>query len=131
MALGKQAKIVQNGELKKLLDYVGRSRHPERDRVIVLLSFKAGMRAKEIAHVTWAMVTDANGELAEEIALTNGASKGKQGGRTIPLHPLLREALQTLMDARPDKVRDDLPIIYSERGRGYSPARISIWFGER
>jgi integrase len=131
MALTKQAKIVQNGELKKLLDYVGRSRHPERDRVMVTLSFKAGMRAKEIAEVTWGMVTDTNGQLADEISLTNGASQGKKGGRTIPMHQQLREALQALMSARPDKVRHEWPIVYSERGRGYSAARMSIWFSER
>jgi site-specific recombinase XerD len=33
-----------------------------RDRVMVLLSFKAGLRAKEIAELTWSMVTDASGE---------------------------------------------------------------------
>jgi integrase len=56
MALGKQAKVVKRSELTKLLDHVIRSRHPERDRVIVLLSFKAGLRAKEIAELTWSMV---------------------------------------------------------------------------
>jgi integrase len=127
---GRQAKIVQNGELKKLLDLAGRGRNPERDRVIVLLSFKAGLRAKEIAKLTWGMVTGADGAVGDEIALTNGASKGKTGGRTIPMHALLREALQALATARPNKFRHDLPVVYSERGRGYSAARISIWFGE-
>jgi integrase/recombinase XerD len=89
---GRQAKIVQNGELKKLLDLAGRGRNPERDRVIVLLSFKAGLRAKEIAKLTWGMVTAADGAVGDEIALTNGASKGKTGGRTIPTHAQLRGA---------------------------------------
>jgi integrase/recombinase XerD len=128
---GKQAKIVQNGELKKLLALVANGRNPERDRVIVLLSFKAGLRAKEIAKLTWGMVTGADGEVGEEIALTNGASKGLTGGRTIPMHSELRAALEALAAARPTKFRHDLPVIYSERGRGYSAARISIWFGER
>jgi integrase/recombinase XerD len=127
---GKQAKIVQNGELKKLLDLVAGARNPERDRVIVLLSFKAGLRAKEIAKLTWGMVTGADGAVCDEIALTNGASKGQTGGRTIPMHAQLREALQALATSRPDKFRHDLPVIYSERARGYSAARISIWFGE-
>ena len=127
---GRQAKIVQNGELKKLLDLAGRGRNPERDGVIVLLSFKAGLRAKEIAKLTWGMVTGADGAVGDEIALTNSASKGKTGGRTIPMHAQLREALQALTAARPDKFRHDLPVVYSERGRGYSAARISIWFGE-
>jgi integrase len=128
MALGKQAKVVKRNELTKLLDHVSRSRHPERDRVIVLLSFKAGLRAKEIAELTWSMLTDASGEIADVIALTNSASKGKNGGRVIPLHPELRSALVALQAARGEKVRPNLPVIYSERGRGYSAAAIAVWF---
>ena len=55
-----------------------------------LLSIKAGLRAKEVASVTWAMVTDAEGEIADVIALENRASKGKGGGRHIPIHPDLK-----------------------------------------
>jgi hypothetical protein len=55
MALTKQAKVVKKTELGRLLQHVERSRHPERDRVMILLSFKAGLRAKEIAELTWAM----------------------------------------------------------------------------
>src|SRR6516225_3511969 len=130
---GRQAKIVQNGELKKLLDLAGRGRNPERDGVIVLLSFKAGLRAKEIAKLTWGMVTGADGVVGDEIALTNGASKGKTGGRTIPMHALLRAALQALAAARPDKFRHDLPVVYSERSasraRAATPAAapLSRW----
>ena len=47
-----------------------------------LLSMKAGLRAKEIASLTWAMVTDATGQIAEAIQLQNRASKGTTGGRT-------------------------------------------------
>ncbi len=52
----------------------------------------------EIAGLTWGMVTDANGELGEAIALPNSASKGKGGGRTISLNPELRAALVALKD---------------------------------
>jgi integrase/recombinase XerC len=131
MALGKQAKVVKRSELTKLLDHVSRSRHPKRDRVIVLLSFKAGLRAKEIAELTWSMVTDASGEIADAIALTNSASKGKNGGREIPMHPELRSALVALRAVRGDKVRPDLPVVYSERGRGYSAEAIAVWFHGR
>jgi len=131
MALAKQAKVVKRSELTKLLDHVSRSRHPERDRVIVLLSFKAGLRAKEIAELTWSMVTDASGEIADAIALTNVASKGRNGGRTIPLHPDLRSALVALQAARGEKVRANLPVVDSERRRGYSASAIAVWFHTR
>jgi integrase/recombinase XerD len=131
MALTKQAKVVKKTELGRLLHHVERSRHPERDRVMVLLSFKAGLRAKEIAELTWSMVTDASGEIADAIALQNSASKGKNGGRTIPLHGELREALVALKAVRGDKVRADHPVIYSERARGYSAAAVAVWFHTR
>ena len=63
--------------------------------MIALLSIKAGLRAKEIANLTWAMVTDAEGQLSTAIHLRNVASKGKSG-RIIPLNKELRAALQEL-----------------------------------
>jgi integrase len=66
--LGKQAKILSEAQIRAALGHVEGSRYPERDRVMVLLSVKAGMRAKEIASLTWGMLTDAEGEIADVIA---------------------------------------------------------------
>lgn len=128
MSQGKQAKVLRPRELQRLLDHVSHSRHPERDRVMVLLSFKAGMRAKEIAGLTWSMVTTATGELADTISLPNRASKGKGGGRTIPLHTELRAALMSLKAIRGEKARSHLPVVYSERADGYSANAVAVWF---
>jgi integrase/recombinase XerD len=38
-----------------------------------LLSMKAGLRAKEMASLTWAMVTDAAGQVSKTIHLENHA----------------------------------------------------------
>jgi integrase len=126
--LAKQAKIVTPRELRRVFDHVMHGRHLERDRVIVLLSFKAGLRAVEISGLTWSMVTNSDGTLSDTIALPNRASKGKSGGRHIPMHPELREALLALREARPDKVRPNWPVIYSERARGLSPNALAHWF---
>ena len=123
--------MLRRAELQRLLNYVSHSRHPERDRVMVLLSFRAGLRAKEIAQLTWSMVTDTTGELADAISLHNKASKGRAGGRTIPLHQGLADALVALKTARGKEVRPDRPVIYSERARGYSPNAVAIWFYTR
>jgi hypothetical protein len=40
---------------------------------------KAGLRAKEMASLTWAMATDAQGQVAEVLHVPNRASKGKTG----------------------------------------------------
>lgn len=63
MSLGKQAKTLSKGQVEAALGYLTKTRHPERNRVIFLLSSKAGLRAKEIAHLTWDMITDASGEI--------------------------------------------------------------------
>jgi integrase len=129
--LTKQAKTLSRKELQRLLDRVTHGRHPERDRVMILLSFRAGLRSKEISGLTWSMITDASGTLADTIALPNRASKGRNGGRSIPLHDELRDALAALMTARPDKVRADRPVIYSERADGYSANAVAVWFFEK
>jgi integrase/recombinase XerD len=131
MPLGKQAKVVSSCEQERLLEHVSRFRHPERDRVMILLSFKAGMRAVEIAKLTWRMVTTSTGEIDDHIALPNRASKGKSGGRIIPMHPFLRVALETLRTARPDKYRPCAPVIYSERAPGLNANAIAVWFHAR
>jgi integrase/recombinase XerD len=93
-----------------------------------LLSMKAGLRAKEMASLPWAMVTDAQGQIADAIQVPNRASKGKTGGRTIPLHPDLATALGALQTWRGDMATSERPILCSERRGGLSPATVRLWF---
>src|SRR5437879_8457317 len=97
---GKQAKIVSPTQERAILGFLDTTRYPSRDRVMFLLSMKAGLRAKEIASLTWAMVTDAQGQIADAIHVPNRASKGKTGGRTIPMHPEVQAALVLLQTWR-------------------------------
>jgi integrase/recombinase XerC len=128
MALGKQAKILTDKQIRAVLAELDTRRYPLRDRVIFLLSIKAGLRAKEVASVTWAMVTDAEGEIADVIALENRASKGKGGGRHIPIHPDLKVALIALHRDRGEKAQSDMPVVHSERDLGLSAAAVVVWF---
>ena len=92
MGLGKQAKTLSKGQVDAVLGYLAKTRWPTRNRLIFLLSVKAGLRAKEIASLTWRMVTDARGQIGQAIRLENRASKG-QSGRVIPMNEELRTAL--------------------------------------
>jgi len=79
--------------------------------VIVLLSTKAGLRACEIAQLDWSMVLDAQGAVANTITLHDRIAK-KRGGRSIPMHSDLRQALRVLQrEAEPIG-----PVIRSFRG---------------
>ena len=57
---GKQAKILSDQDVAQLLTYCRAHRYADRNRVVVLLSVKAGLRAGEIAKATWDMVLTAS-----------------------------------------------------------------------
>jgi len=77
-----------------------------RDRVLLLLSFKAGLRAREIALATWMMVPGADGAVGDALDLRDAASNGRGGGRAIPLNAELRTALAELHAERKPAPRD-------------------------
>src|ERR1035437_2159837 len=93
--IGKRAKILAQAHVEDLLFFAQHTRHPIRNQVIVLLSLKAGLRAAEIANLTWDMVVDPTGEIATTLELQDRVAK-KGSGRVIPVHPDLREALMQL-----------------------------------
>ncbi len=117
MALAKQAKTLSKGQVDAVLGYLAKTRWPSRNRVIFLLSVKAGLRAKEIASLTWRMVTDGRGQIGQAILLENKASKG-QSGRVIPMNEELRTALaEYFKTVYPP---NSTFLIESERSRGMS-----------
>lgn len=127
MAQGRQAKILTLRQETAILRYLETTRYPERDQVIFLFSLKAGLRAREIAAVTWSMVTDADGLVAEAIALENRAAKGTSG-RLVPMHARLQEALVKLHQVRGEGVRPERAVVFSERGLSMSAASVRLWF---
>ena len=91
------------------------TRTPHWDRGLWLVSIKAGLRATALAALTWAMVPEAHGQIAEAIQLQNRASKGTTGGCTMPLHQDLQVALATLQPARGDTPHSEQAVLCSER----------------
>jgi integrase len=120
---GKQAKTLSTDHIDDLLFFAERSRHPLRNRLVVLLSVKAGLRAAEIAKLTWSMVLDPSGEVGSTLELQDKIAK-KGGGRSIPFHGELREAL---IEAR-RLCSGQGPVIRSERGGALTPLSIVVWF---
>ncbi len=135
MAQGKQAKVLSPAQIRTTLQFLQTTRHPERDTVIFLLSCKSACRAKEVSNITWEMVTDPEGNVADAIQLQNIASKGKNGGRTIPLNKDLKAALVVLRALAESKRAErgfafDLSsnVVTSERGARMSANSIDHWF---
>jgi integrase/recombinase XerD len=119
------AKVVGGADLSRLLALIQTHRHSLRDRAIVLLSFKAGLRACEIAGLSWSMTLAANGKVAGQLLVASTIAKNGRR-RSIPLHPELRAALVALhrSSGRPR----DGPVVASERGGHMTARSIVNWF---
>jgi len=122
---GRQAKILSKDSCDDLLVFASTTRHPLRDRLIVLLSIKAGLRAAEIANLTWEMVLTPIGDIGTAIELHARAAK-KSGGRLIPIHPELRDALSDLRS----QTEAAGPVVRSQRGGPMTPVSIVNWFAQ-
>ncbi|MCC0056772.1 MAG: site-specific integrase [Rhodobiaceae bacterium] len=123
--MGRQpAKVLRPADIRSALRAARRSRHPERNRVMVLLSTRAGLRACEIASLTWQMVLTPRGAIGTIIELPGHAAKNGSG-RRIPMHPELKAALYQL---RRQGQQAGGPIILSERAERMTAKSIVNWF---
>ena len=126
--IGRQAKVLSPGDLRRLVSLARKGRFPERDRVMVLLAVRAGLRAREIANLSWGMVLDANGHITSMIEVRNSIAK-RGAGRRVPMHPELKKALlelwhcQSTEDYQPDAV-----IIRSLKGGAMRANSVVNWF---
>lgn len=100
------------------MSFLETTRDPARNKVIFLLSVRAGLRAKEIAFLTWGMLTDAEKRVSDAISLQDRASKGRSGG-VVWLNQELREALEYYQRSHKNIMSSDR-VVKSERGNDVS-----------
>ena len=72
----RQAQTLNEAQLRRVLHYCRSRRHPTRDETIILFSFYAGLRAKELAALTRGDVFDEDGQVREQFILSAVQSKG-------------------------------------------------------
>jgi integrase len=116
---GKQAKVVTPPMLRRMLRRTSSAPFPVRDRAMILLSVKAGLRACEIARLEWSMVLDARGRVSDSLGIHDAIAK-KRGGRRIPMHPHLRRALRSLLRIS----EPSGPVLCSARGGCLRPTSV-------
>ena len=130
MALGKQAKTLTKSQVDSVTAFLLTRRHGLRDQTVFLLSVRAGLRAKEIANLKWAMVLGADGEIGDSIHLTDDASKGRSG-RIVPLNKQLRGNLIQMLDvARQQRYfgPETAYVVTTERSAHTSPQAVVNMF---
>src|SRR6056297_3568943 len=78
----RQAQTLNEAQLRRVIQYCRSRRHPTRDQTIILFSFYAGLRAKEIAALKRGDVFDDEGNARTQFTLS--AEQGRQDTHCVP-----------------------------------------------
>ena len=113
------ARVLEPADVRRLLAHVASHRHATRNQVMVLASFKAGLRACEISGLTWPMVLKSTGKISDRIVIPGSIAK-YGSGRTIPMHIELKKSLQqhhrSCGQLKPQSVVNWFGAVYREMG---------------
>ena len=88
----RQAQTLNEAQLRRVIQYCRSRCHPVRDETIILFSFYAGLRAKELAALKRGDVFDEEHNVRGQFILSAAQSKGGKT-RTVYLNQRLRRAL--------------------------------------
>lgn len=125
--MGTPAKVLAPSELRRLQTCASRGRFASRNRVIIQLSFKAGLRACEIAGLEWSMVLGPGGSIGRSLMISGNIAKYGRA-RRVPIHRDLKRALQQLHRASEMPIGG--PVIQSQRGGRLTARSIVNWFSD-
>lgn len=132
--LTKQSKVLTQKQESMILGYLAGRRNSLRNRIIFLLSCKSGLRAKEISGLKWKNLLGEDDKLGDTIHLTNDISKGKNGGREIPIHKSLKPLLQELLEIHSKRIKGNKNTLYktslvqTERSKSATPQVVVNFF---
>ena len=114
----RQAQTLNETQLRRVIQYCRSRRHPVRDETIIIVSFYAGLRAKEIAALTVDNVFNEEGAVRTQFILSPEQSKGGRT-RTVYLNQRLRKSLaeysSTIRLSDPQR-----PLFASQKGGHFS-----------
>ena len=114
----KQAATLTDKQLKAVLAYCLTRKHAQRDRTIVMFSFAAGLRAKELAALNRSDVVGEDWTVREEFQLARTQVKGHKARRVF-ISTRLRRELELYLKFPP--IRSTCPALFqSQKGGPFS-----------
>jgi len=121
------ARVLVPENVRLLMAHVRGQTYSNRNRVMILLSLRAGLRACEISGLEWPMVLTSAGRIGHQLTIARSIAKGGRS-RLIPLHSELRDGLKVLhrSEGRPQWGA----VIRSERGERLTAGSVVNWFGQ-
>ena len=123
----RQAKTLQQREIKTVLAVINTRRYAARDRAIFALSFFAGLRAQEIATLTFENVLGTDGTVGSEFLLLPAQTKGKRT-RRIFVSDRLRKELELYVKSQPKSTLQNQPLFVTQKGNAFTANAICHLF---
>ena len=93
----RQAQTLNEAQLRRVIHYCRSRRHPIRDETIILVSFYAGLRAKEIAALTVGNIFDEDGAVRTQFILAHSRAKVGKRARCILISACVRLCASTVI----------------------------------
>jgi len=91
--MAKQAKTLNQNEIRKVLDYTATRKHSTRNRCLLYSTFLSGMRVGEVATLRYSDVVNADGTIKNEIRLSAENTKTNEA-RTVFVNDKLRKEFE-------------------------------------
>ena len=125
-----QARPIDSEQFQRVIDDIRKkSTAPYRDVAILQMSYRAGLRAKEIAALKLSDILDGKGDIKRSITLRRIATKGGKGGVAYMSHAELREALEVYIVLNRSKIPTEYENVFiSRKGTPFSPSSMSRLF---
>lgn len=118
----RQARVLTEPEIKRLLAVVAQSRHAERNRVAFMLSHLAGLRVGEIAGLQVGDVFEADGTTRERLIIRASIAKGGHE-RVVFLNGRLRHEIERFCRSldKGKKRGGGAPLLLTQKHTAFSP----------
>ncbi|HAU0908752.1 TPA: site-specific integrase [Legionella pneumophila] len=127
MAREGKAKVLTENEFKLLLLVAKEGKFATRNLAIIYCSFGLGLRAKEIASLTIADVTNSQYQLLDELSLRRSMTKGDKQRHVYLTHKKIRDILQAHVNELKSEPRHK-PFFQTQRKSRFTANTLQKWF---
>jgi integrase/recombinase XerD len=116
----RQAKVLTDAELKRVLAVIAQGRHADRNRLAVLLSHQLGLRVGEIASLRLSHVLEESDAVRDEVRLAADETKAGEA-RVIFANAKLKREIERYVKSLGDKLPRDRPLLLTQKRTAFSP----------
>ena len=126
-----KAPVLSPEQFKRTIKYQKSTKYGLRNRVLLMISFYLGLRAKEMCSLIVGDLVDRNGDLKEECSLKKHQTKRSKQRRFYLTHEKLKKCLIEYLETKKDRDGNldlDRPLIESQKRGSFSPNTLQQLF---